>query len=332
VTLCTWLAGGLRAVIRGLMTQRTSVGAIEKAVRGGLLVPVFATLLLILRARAMLLGPLRIEATTPDGSRFACHLPDLIQMYIYLFGVWEPDIAALLRGRLREGDVFVDVGANVGFDAVLASRCVGERGRVVAIEASPPVFQRLEETLRLNAQPGNVRLLNMAAGAQRGTLEVYSGPAHNVGLTTTVARPGMRRVASVDAAPLGDLLLEDEVSRVRIVKIDVEGGETAVLAGFIHAIDRLPRDVLIAVELSPMWWRDRSPSAADVLQPFIQRGFNVYTIANNYWPWRYLWPNEVRPPARMHDLSVLSQPVKRLDVVLSRADAATLTDDAISGR
>jgi FkbM family methyltransferase len=325
------IIGAHRAAIRSLMTRRSRVSRVEKFGRGTLLVPVFGSMLILLRLRAMMSGPLRVETTTDDGDRFICHLPDLIQMYLYLFGVWEPDLAAYIRSRLQDGDVFVDVGANIGYDTLLAARRVGAAGRVIAIEASPPVFARLSETLRINGSPGTVRVINQAAADRAGTLTIYSGPQHNVGLTTTVRRGAMPPVGEVLARPLGDLLQDDEKSRVRLIKIDVEGGEDAVLAGMLAreagkgaGIDRLPRDVEIAVELSPLWWRDRNKTATTALQPFIDCGFHVYTIPNNYWPWRYLWPNDVQRPRRLRDASLLTTPMKRLDVILSRVGAEAL--------
>lgn len=71
---------------------------------------------------------------------------DLIQRYLYLFGAWEPHLTGWLRRRLRPGDGFVDVGANIGVFSVLAARLVGESGRVVAIEASADVHRRLVGT------------------------------------------------------------------------------------------------------------------------------------------------------------------------------------------
>lgn len=316
-----WVARMFRAVIRLLMTDNRSVSGIERFIRGVLLVPVFGVLLVMLRALAMIVGPLRVDARTDSGGRITCHLPDLIQMYIYLFGVWEPDLAAFIRSRLSKGDVFVDVGANIGFDSMIASSAVGVSGAVVAIEASPSVFDHLRETLRSNGSPTNVRAINKAVAAKAGVMNIYAGPRHNVGLTTTVQRRGMPRVAEIEARPLGDLLNDDEARRVRLVKIDVEGAEDGVLEGMIACLNCLPDTAEIAVELSPLWWSDQSKTAADVLRPFIQSGYHVYTIDNNYWPWRYLWPNCVLPPMRLRDESVLTRPMKRLDLILSREDA-----------
>jgi FkbM family methyltransferase len=286
--------------------------------------PIYSSMVALLRVRLMIFGPLRIESATNDGDRFVCALPDSIPLYLYNFGVWEPDLTDFIRSRLRPGDVFVDVGANVGYDTLLGARAVGGNGAVASIEASPTVFERLQETVRLNGAPPQVRMINCAVSDKEGTLSLYTGPQTNVGMTTTVPRRGMPQVAEVPARPLGDLLTHDEIARARLIKIDVEGGEVAVLKGLLDCADRLPHQVEIAVELSPRWWEDPTATPADVLQPWIERGFNVYLTTNNYLPVRYLWPKAVDRPARVRDPMRLTRRVKRLDVVLSRDDTALL--------
>jgi hypothetical protein len=54
----------------------------------------------------------------------------------------------------------------------------------------------------------------------------------------------------------------------------------------------------------------------------VDAGFHVYQIANNLWPWRYLWPNAVARPRRVR--GPLAGNVKRHDLVLSRVDAEEL--------
>ena len=59
-------------------------------------------------------------ASPKTASIFAAG-PQIIQTYVYLFGTWEPDLAAFLRRRLRPGDTFIDVGANIGCLSALAA-------------------------------------------------------------------------------------------------------------------------------------------------------------------------------------------------------------------
>ena len=212
----------------------------------------------------------------------------------------------------------MDVGANIGYHTLLAARA---GGRVVAIEASPAIFRVLGEQVSANDAPG-VRLVNKAASENAGTCSIYAGPIQNIGLTTTVRRRGFAEECRVASAPLADLLEPDELRTVRLVKIDVEGGEPAVLRGMVGFLQACPHDVEILLELSPSWWSDRTQTPRDVLRPLVDAGFNVYRIDNNLWPWRYLWPNDVRPPVR--DRGPLTRRVKRLDLVLSRVDRETL--------
>jgi len=307
---------GCRTVLRRLVTDRPAVGGLERVVRAIALVPVFGVLVVVTRLRAWWRGPLAVKAVTTFGAVFECRLPDFIQTYLYCFDVWEPDVTEFIAGRLAPGDAFVDVGANIGYHALLAA---GRGARVVAIESSPRIFALLEATLAANAaEPGSVRTVNMAAGETAGTLPLFEGPAKNLGLASTVETRGLRPEGQIEAAPLADLLEPDEIAATRLVKIDVEGAEDAVLRGMAGFLDRCRDDVEIVVELSPQWWRDASQTPRQVLAPLLARGFHVYAIDNNLWPWRYLWRRDVRRPRRLR--AGLDRRVRRLDLVLSRSD------------
>lgn len=313
-----------RALVAMLTTRRRRVWAFEKLVRGTVLVPVFGAALVAVRVRARLAGPL-VRGGEADGIRFECRLPDLIQTYLYLFGVWEPDVTSFVRGRLSPGDAFIDVGANIGYHALLASRQLGGDGRVVAIEASPGIYARLRANLMLNGDPANVRTVNMAVTDARRECAILEGPAHNVGLSTTVRSRKSRRFptgATVAGAPLADLLEPDEIRTARLVKIDVEGAEDLVIEGLAGFLAACRPDVEIIVELSPPWWRDPSSTPRQALRVLLDAGFHAYRIDNNLWPWRYLWPNDVRPPRRIRE--PLDRRVKRLDLVMSRLDQEEL--------
>jgi FkbM family methyltransferase len=244
-------------------------------------------------------------------------------MYVYLFGTWEPDLAAFLRRRLRPGDSFVDVGANIGCVSALASRLVGPRGTVVAIEPSPALIAALQDTLTRNDLT-NVRLVAAAVSDRDHELPLFAGPSHNIGATATVAHRGLREQGRVRAAPLGSLVTREELATARLIKIDVEGAEDRVLAGMLASVDALAADAELVVELSPRWWSDPQLRPIDVLRPFLERGFHVYLLPNDYSAPRYLWPRDVGAPQRLRDFAVLKRRVARLDVVLSRIDADAL--------
>ena len=167
---------------------------------------------------------------------------------VLCLGVWEPVLTRWLEARLSPGDTFIDVGANVGYFSILASRLVGPNGSVVAIEASPTIFGRLERGLRSNRLE-NVRAVHAVVASEEGSQMVYLGPDWHTGLTATHLEPELTPESEVRAAALPALLTPGELGRARFMKIDVEGAESDVIAGLA------PRLAVTQSSLSAVSWK-----------------------------------------------------------------------------
>lgn len=319
-----------RCGIRWLRTSKPHVPALEKLLRAVLFMPFYVPVALLLRGAAHLGTSPVLPRETASGTTLMCRLTDLIGWYIWLFGEWEPDLTLFAASRLSDGDVFVDVGANIGYYSLLASHSVGSGGAVVAVEASPSVFAELRGNADSATTGNRIRAVNKAAAAVPGTLTIFAGPSHNVGMTTTVPSRGLKAESNIEALPLDRILTAGEVAAARIIKIDVEGAEPDVLAGMAALIPMLRPDAEIVVELSPQWWAQRDMDPADVLKPFIDGGFHIYTMSNDYSPWRYLWLNDVTAAVRLR--GPVDSRAARMDVVLSRLDVESLPICAASSR
>src|SRR3989304_509633 len=57
---------------------------------------------------------------------------------------YEPQLSALFRKYLRPGDIFMDIGANIGYFTLLAASCVGPAGHVHSFEPNPETFKGLQ--------------------------------------------------------------------------------------------------------------------------------------------------------------------------------------------
>lgn len=259
----------------------------------------------------------RLDGTATWGGRFRCDLHDFIASRIYYFGIWEPNLTSLLMRRLAPGDVFVDVGANMGYFSVLASRLVGDAGRVVAFEASPGTYAVLAEDLAMNGAT-NVRAVNVAVSDRPGTLALYSGPSDNRGATSLHAERGGRFEAHVPAAPLLDLLEPDERARLRLMKIDVEGAELPILLDVLDHLADYPPRLEIVVEVAPDEMRAGGMPVEALVARFAEHGFHWYVLENHHDPRAY-FDATPRPAVRGTTL-----PTIRTDVVFSREDAAAL--------
>jgi len=251
-----------------------------------------------------------------------CQLPDVVQLYVFLFGVWEPDISAFVQRRLSDGDSFCDVGSHVGYYSLLASACVGSNGKVVAIEASPSVFRQLQDNLAAN-DVTNVRAVNVAAAAEKGVMNVHLGPPWNLGWTTTRREEKLPLECQVPALPLLDILTVAERSSLRLIKVDVEGTERELFPGLVALLREARPDAEIVIELSPRWWKESPMTVERALQPFVDVGYHVYLVNNDYSPWRYFWSNSVQSPRRAR--GPIKSWIGQHDVVLSRIDQEALS-------
>lgn len=187
---------------------------------------------------------------------------DVIGRSLAVSGVWEPAVTRVFEEALRTGDVCVDVGANIGYFTLLASRLVGETGRVYAIEPGTEAHDALLTNLDRNGT-ANVVPLRVAAGADEGFADLFDPPPGNLGSASLIERAAKRRrqpsgdipTERVRVLPLSAILEHEDRSRVRLVKIDVEGFEREVLRG-LEPLLRKGVEPAIVVELALAYWAD----------------------------------------------------------------------------
>ncbi|MGW2326767.1 FkbM family methyltransferase [Streptomyces sp. NPDC001700] len=265
--------------------------------------------------------PLHRLARTRFGATLAVDTQDLIQRYLYLFGVWEPHMTRWLQRRLRPGDAFVDVGANIGYYSVLASRLVGPGGTVVAIEASPTFHQLLLRHARRNAC-ANIRALNAAVSDREQLLTFILASSRNMGANSIVPYDGpAESTFDITARPLPDLLTEDEIARARVIKIDVEGAEGGVVRGLAPLLPTLRPDAELTIEVTPQRMADLGESVDELLEVLASHGFHPYHLPNDYAAATY--PAALRNAAKV-PVRWRGPVTEESDLVFSRVDAETL--------
>lgn len=139
----------------------------------------------------------------------------------------------LLERLLKKGDVFVDVGANIGLFTVIAGKCVGPNGLVLAVEPSSSTCEILQGQIDLN-KLHNVQVCQVGLSNEDGELELYQGSDSNDTFNSfgTPIWEGAFKPVRVPVRTFDSLMAERLAGRaVRLVKIDTEGWECSVLAG-----------------------------------------------------------------------------------------------------
>jgi len=147
-------------------------------------------------------------------------------------GVYEPYVSNHLFNQLKPGDVFCDVGANLGLYSLPASKFVGPRGKVLAFEASSRNANLLMRSGRANLL-NNINVFPLALSDSNGSVlsPVFLHTSNKILLSED--NQTWRDVEVIPVVKL-DNFLEDQ--KIDVMKIDVDGFEYRVLRGAINTI------------------------------------------------------------------------------------------------
>jgi len=203
-----------------------------------------------LLARATNIGLLRPTwFEFQPGLWMKLDIRELVQETILSEGIWEPKTTRYLCDSLSPGQVFLDIGANAGYFSLLASRLVGESGKVLAVEPNPVMAEQLRRNVERSIL-SNIAITEAACSDSVEVRELYVGNPYNTG-NSSLSRENLAWTKSVRVkCTTADLLLERyHLQRVDLVKIDVEGAELQVLQGMPNVLERLRPKIII--ELVP---------------------------------------------------------------------------------
>jgi len=159
---------------------------------------------------------------------------------------YEPYVTDLIGAIVRPGDYVVDAGANVGYHALNMATIVGEQGKVFAFEPLPANCELINLSIKANNLT-NLELFPDAAGNAEGKIEILvEGDQTNARINSNpdydsqTAKRFPVRVVRID-----DCL--SDIPRLRFVKIDVEGQETAVLQGARQTLARWQPNIQVEI-------------------------------------------------------------------------------------
>ena len=180
---------------------------------------------------------------------------------------------------LRPGMTVLDIGAHHGLYTLLASNCVGPRGRVIAFEPSPRECRRLAKHVRLN-HCSNAEIEACALGKESGEADLFVVEGFrdwgNSLLPPAVPEP--TRKVRVPIRRLDDLLAARGIKQVDFIKLDAEGGELAVVEGARRLLQTAPRPAILA-EVEDVRTRPWGYPAREIMQLLARWNFRWFALS-----------------------------------------------------
>ncbi len=246
-----------------------------------------------LRATQDMLGDgwIQVRGGAGSGLRLSTsHLPIAhIQGYGLVRGVLEPSVQEALRRHVGPGAVVYDIGANIGFFSLLAARLAKPHGRVEAFEPVPANAAAARANAALNHLT-NLTVHELAVSDHSGTAELLvPGERSWSHLAERGWHPNTEHQIPVEVISLDEAIGRGSLPVPDVIKIDVEGSETAVLRGLAQTLRS--RDLSIICELHE--------TNSEVLHLMTELGYSLQNL------------DGTAPLARAGPIHVLMQPDRR---------------------
>jgi FkbM family methyltransferase len=169
------------------------------------------------------------------GMRFRKYLRTFSPEFVT--GDYEAPLSAALTRELRPGQTFYDVGANVGFFSLLASKITGPTGKVIAFEPHPETIRQLRAQFEVNSL-ANTQVVEAAVSDRVGSTTLIDGFACMVKMSDLEPTLGEPNTITAATTTLDDVA--GDVGFPDVVKMDIEGAEILALRGAATVLNRKP--------------------------------------------------------------------------------------------
>ncbi|OWV92192.1 SAM-dependent methyltransferase [Rhizobium sp. R635] len=217
------------------------------------------------------------------GINWSLDLKDGVDFAIYLLGGFEVRTLDRYKELVRDGNIVLDIGANVGSHTLPLAELVGGTGKVISFEPTAHAFGKQKTNISLNptlAQRIDAHQMMLMASASETMPEaVYSSWPLEVAEDLHSEHHG--RLMSTQGARLNTLdetLRELGVDKVDFVKLDVDGNELDVLLGARATLEEFkPR---IMLELAPYVYGENPTNFDQLLKLLWESGYEIEDVAS----------------------------------------------------
>ena len=233
---------------------------------------------------------IRYRETRIHDYRLVLDLDDPgISTELAVRGAREPEHAIILEQELRPGDTVLDVGANIGYYAVMMARLVGCSGRVYALEPCPENYHLLNLNVRLNVLESVVETLPIGVSHESGIGRLHLSEHSNwhsflPGELVRAGRPDRAYRDEIDVATVS--LPEFLVAHgpAALIRMDLEGYEVTVLRGLIPALVDLKVRPKILFETHAEFYDTGTNDIRPVLEALVSAGYSAkYLVSDGHF-------------------------------------------------
>jgi len=168
---------------------------------------------------------------------------------------------------IKNGGIFLDIGANIGYYSLMAAKLGAEK--VIGIEPNPIVLNRFRENIKFNELDKKIKTFQIGLGGKKDTMDLHLSHEDMGSSSILNNNPNSEKI-KIKIIPLLRLLKEENIKKVDVLKIDVEGYEDRVLFPYFEGLERkfYPRLILMEDSSQKDWERN-------ILEWLLASGYNI---------------------------------------------------------
>jgi FkbM family methyltransferase len=211
---------------------------------------------------------------------------------------YEPEESKFLEQVLKPGDTFIDIGAHIGYYSLLAAILVGDSGRVISIEPDSVNVNWIQEHIALN-QFSQMQVIPTVLGAETKEVEFFFNSDNDgghalwdVGMHShnTISRD-RPQILTLPMTTLDEVLRNQSLTGIKLIKIDAEGAEYQVLQGALQTISTYQVPYIIC-EINRFALEKMGTHEKQVRDLMTSLNYSPYLLRNEAPHWVKLSPNQ----------------------------------------
>ena len=201
-----------------------------------------------------------------------------IQQQLFWYGYYEKELADLIGKMLKPGDVFLDIGANIGYFSLLAAS-KDPTCKVIAFEPAKDIFGKLKENITINHFK-NIITVNTAVGEKSEEKVLFLSRSDNLGMSSFRQPENFSgETEKVKVVSIDDWIKIAGLHKIDLIKIDVEGSEMTVLKGMMEVLGRCKPSLVM--EINPETLAMFDLKAADIINVMAELKFEGFEISKD---------------------------------------------------
>lgn len=199
------------------------------------------------------LGSHRLLVTTSHGGKLLCPSDDLgVSLELIASGSFESPLTNYFLQQVKPGQTIVDLGAHIGYYAVLFGKLIGPTGKLFAYEAHPRAYSFLMDNLSINYLHDRAFAYHRAVYSRETTLSFHASKRFlgNSSIYPHDESYFRHYVDETETIPIQTIVLDDHLSELRsidFIKMDMEGSEYQAFLGMERIVTKQAKTIVLEV-------------------------------------------------------------------------------------